>query len=193
MILLASRSPRRAELLQQVGIAFRVAPAEVDERVLPQETAAAYVERVTLAKTHAARAAQAAGADALPVLAADTAVVLGRHILGKPADRTEGLAMLAALSGRSHRVLTGVAVLAAELQFRLSVSRVRFRTIAADEAAAYWATGEPVDKAGGYAVQGLAAAFVERIEGSYSGIMGLPLFETLQLLEQAGVRPRWQV
>jgi septum formation protein len=187
MILLASRSPRRAELLEQVGIRFRVAAAEVDERVLPGEAAAAYVERVTLAK---ARAAQA---DGLPVLAADTAVVLGRRILGKPADRAEGLAMLAALSGRTHRVLTGVALLAGELRFALSVSRVRFRAIAADEAAAYWATGEPVDKAGGYAVQGLAAAFVEHIEGSYSGIMGLPLFETLQLLEQAGIRPAWRV
>lgn len=190
MILLASRSPRRAELLEQVGIACRVAPAEIDEAVLPGEAAAAYVERVTLAK---ARAAHAAGADGLPVLAADTAVVLGRRILGKPVDRAEGLAMLAALSGRTHRVLTGVAVLAGELRFRLSLSRVRFRAIGADELAAYWATGEPADKAGGYAIQGLAAAFVERIEGSYSGIMGLPLFETLQLLEQAGVRPRWRV
>jgi septum formation protein len=145
---------------------------------------------VTLAK---ARAARAAGNAELPVLAADTAVVLGRRILGKPADRAEGLAMLATLSGRSHRVLTGVAVLAGELRFALSVSRVRFRVIDADEAAAYWATSEPADKAGGYAIQGLGAAFIERIEGSYSGIMGLPLFETLQLLGQAGVRPRWRV
>jgi septum formation protein len=186
MIILASHSPRRAELLSQVGIEFRVQAADVDERVQADEGAADYVERVALAK---ARAVHALSPD-LPVLGADTAVVLDQQILGKPVDRDDAIAMLLRLSGRTHEVLTGVAVVAEQEQYRLSVSRVVFRQITEQEAASYWATGEPADKAGSYAVQGLAAAFIERLEGSYSGIMGLPLFETMQLLNAAGVHSR---
>lgn len=189
MIILASQSPRRAELLEQVGIAFRVAPAAVDETIRPGEDAAAYVRRVAIAK---ASAAQHAHPD-LPVLGSDTAVVLDRRILGKPVDRDDGIAMLLALSGRTHEVITGVAVATTRMHYRASVSRVSFREIGEHEAAAYWDTGEPADKAGAYAVQGLAAAFIERIDGSYSGIMGLPLFETLQILRTIGVRGPFDV
>lgn len=189
MIVLASQSPRRAALLEQIDIAFRVAPAEVDENPLPGEAPAAYVRRVALAKALAVRAVDAR----LPVLGADTAVVLDGRILGKPRDRDDAIAMLCALGGHTHQVLTGVALASERTAYRLSTSRVRFRDVSNREAAAYWATGEPADKAGGYAVQGLGAAFIEHIEGSYSGIMGLPLFDTLALLAEAGVRPRWQV
>ncbi len=184
MIILASQSPRRAELLEQIGIAFKVAPADVDETIRPGEEAATYVRRVATAK---ASDVQHAYPD-LPVLGSDTAVVLDRRILGKPVDRNEGIEMLLALSGRTHEVMTGVAVAATQMHYRSSVSRVSFRELSEREAAAYWDTGEPADKAGAYAVQGLAAAFIERIEGSYSGIMGLPLFETLQILRTIGVR-----
>lgn len=184
MIILASQSPRRAELLRQVGVAFEIRVADVDERVRSGETPSDYVRRVALAKAEAVQAR----APTLPVLAADTAVVINGRILGKPDDRDDALGMLAQLSGRTHEVLSGVALLTDKPAFRLSVSRVSFRPLSPGEAAAYWATGEPADKAGAYAVQGLAAAFIERIEGSYSGIMGLPLFETLELLRGAGLR-----
>lgn len=186
MIILASQSPRRAALLAQVGIEFRTHPADIDESAFADEGAADYVERVAVAK---ARAVHALFPD-LPVLGADTAVVLDQQILGKPADRDDAIAMLLRLSGRTHEVLTGVAVVTDEAQYRLNVSRVAFREVSEREAAAYWASGEPADKAGAYAVQGLAAAFIERIEGSYSGIMGLPLFETMLLLNRAGVHGR---
>jgi septum formation protein len=184
MIILASQSPRRAELLAQMGVDFRMQPAQVDETVHADERAADYVERVAIAK---ARTAHAAFPD-LPVLGSDTAVVLDQAILGKPGSRDDAIRMLMSLSGRPHEVLTGVAVVTNEAtHYRLNVSRVFFRDLSEQEAAAYWATGEPADKAGAYAVQGLAAAFIERIEGSYSGIMGLPLFETMQMLGDIGV------
>ncbi|MGB5450779.1 MAG: Maf family protein [Sedimenticolaceae bacterium] len=186
MIILASQSPRRAELLTQVGIDFRMHAARVDESVHADEKAADYVERVAIAK---ARAVHLEFPD-LPVLGSDTTVVLDQAILGKPAGRDEAIHMLLALSGRTHEVLTGVAVVAGTIHYRLSLSRVMFREVSEREAAAYWASGEPVDKAGGYAIQGLAAAFIERIEGSYSGIMGLPLFETMQILDAIGVHGR---
>ena len=190
MIILASQSPRRAELLTQVGVDFRIHPAQTDESVHADERAADYVERVAIAK---ARTVHAQFPE-LPVLGSDTAVVLNQIILGKPRDRDDGMRMLLSLSGRPHEVLTGVAVTTAQAtHYRLNVSRVTFRDIDEQEAAAYWATGEPADKAGAYAVQGLAAAFIERIEGSYSGIMGLPLFETMELLHLIGVPARWQV
>jgi septum formation protein len=184
MIILASQSPRRAELLRQVGIAFEICVADVDEGVRSGEAPPDYVRRVALAKAEAVHA----HVPSLPVLAADTAVVIDGRILGKPDDRADALAMLAQLSGRTHEVLSGVALLADKPAYRLSISRVSFRPISPGEAAAYWTTGEPADKAGAYAVQGLAAAFIERIEGSYSGIMGLPLFETLEMLRGAGLR-----
>jgi len=186
MIILASQSPRRAELLAQVGIEFRVAPADIDERIFDDERAADYVERMAISK--ARRAHQAF--NSYPVLGSDTAVVLDQTILGKPTDRDDAIRMLLALSRRTHEVLTGVAVVSDQVHYRLNVSQVRFREISRREAEAYWATGEPADKAGGYAIQGLAAAFIERIEGSYSGIMGLPLFETMQILNAIGVHSR---
>ncbi len=190
MIVLASQSPRRAELLRQMGVEFRMQAAAIDETVHADERAADYVERVAIAKARAVHATS----PGLPVLAADTAVVLFQTILGKPAGRDAALEMLMSLSGRTHEVLTGVALATdRSTDYRLSISRVMFRRISAAEAAAYWATGEPADKAGAYAIQGLAAAFVERIEGSYSGIVGLPLFETMQLLGTIGVRGGSQV
>lgn len=189
MIILASQSPRRAELLKQVGIEFRMQAANIDERVHPHERTADYVERLATAK---AQAVHREFPD-FPVLGSDTTVVLDQAILGKPAGRDDAIRMLLALSGRTHEVLTGVALVADSTYYRLNVSRVKFRDIGVREAAAYWATGEPADKAGGYAIQGLAAAFVERIEGSYSGIMGLPLFETMQLLDAVGVQRRADV
>lgn len=181
-IVLASQSPRRAELLAQLGVRFEQRPAAIDETPRPGETPAGYVERMARAKALAV-----AGPGAV-VLGSDTAVVLDGRVFGKPADRADALAMLAALSGREHAVMTGVAVVAnGGTLYRLSENRVRFRAVDATEAAAYWDTGEPCDKAGGYAIQGLGAVFVERITGSYSGIMGLPLFETAALLRLAGI------
>jgi septum formation protein len=198
-VYLASGSPRRRELLQQIGVSFRVVGAGVDEAVRPGEAPSAYVARLAAAKADAGWAQAGAGrttrssepADA-PVLAADTAVVLDGKILGKPADRQEAEGMLRRLSGRTHEVLTAIALRAAGgLESRISRSEVTFRSIAADEVRDYWETGEPGDKAGAYAIQGRAAVFIADLRGSYSGVMGLPLFETAELLDRAGV-PRWQ-
>ena len=176
---LASSSPRRAALLRQLGVAFDCHPPQVDERRLPGESARRYLRRITLAKADAG-SAQAGGA---PVLAADTTVVLDGDVLGKPADAPAGAAMLARLSGRVHHVLTALVVRdAQQIHCALSCSRITFRVITPSEAAAYWRTGEPVDKAGGYAIQGIGAIFVRELRGSYSGVMGLPLYETMQLL-----------
>ena len=183
MIVLASQSPRRAELLRQVGIAFRTCPADIDETPRQGELPGAYVERMAVAKASAVRQ-QYPG---LPVLGSDTAVVVDDEILGKPRDRDDAVRMLLALSDRCHEVLTGVAVDNGRVAYCLSRSEVRFRKIGAAEAGAYWDSGEPADKAGGYAIQGLGAAFVANINGSYSGIMGLPLFETLELLARIGI------
>lgn len=184
-VYLASASPRRRELLAQIGVRFELAPADVDEARVPGETPAEYVVRVALAK--AAAAERACGGRA-PVLAADTAVVLDDRILGKPGDVQTAEAMLAALSGRTHRVFTAVALRGdAGAETRLSASEVRMRETTVGERRAYCASGEPLDKAGGYAIQGLAAMFVEHLSGSYSGVMGLPLFETAELLRGCGV------
>ncbi len=184
-LVLASASPRRVELLGQLGLRPRVHPAHVDERRHPGEHPALYVERLALAKAHAVQARL--GRDVL-VLGADTAVVLDEEILGKPEHRAAALGMLERLSGRVHRVLTAVALVEDQLaKTRISESLVRFRPISPREREAYWASGEPRDKAGAYAIQGLGALFVERLEGSYSGVMGLPLFETAELLREAGI------
>jgi septum formation protein len=184
VICLASRSPRRRELLTQIGIAHSVRTADVDETPLANEAPEAFVERIALAKARAVAAVETA----LPVLAADTAVVAGEVIMGKPTDREAAIGMLLSLAGREHRVLSGVALIAGRRErYRLSESRVRFRAISRDEAAAYWASGEPADKAGGYAIQGLGAVFVRQLQGSYSGVMGLPLFETAELLADMGI------
>ncbi len=190
MLILASRSPRRADLLTQMGIEFCAYPAEIDESVWANEPASDYVQRIAMSKAAAVRHRF----PSLPVLGSDTAVVLDDTILGKPSGRAAAIEMLLALSGRTHQVLSGVALMVEDRHhYRLSTSQVRFRAISANEAASYWATGEPADKAGGYAIQGRAAAFVEHIEGSYSGIMGLPLFETMELLSQIGLRDRCDV
>jgi septum formation protein len=190
-VYLASGSPRRRELLQQIGVPFRLVAATVDETARSAETAPAYVLRLAAAKADAGWHTSGGGRDA-PVLAADTAVVVDGKILGKPADRQDAEAMLRQLSGRTHEVLTAVALrTAAGVQSRISRSEVTFRVISIPEARAYWESGEPCDKAGGYAIQGRAAVFVADLRGSFSGVVGLPLFETAQLLAEAGVS-HWQ-
>lgn len=193
-VYLASQSPRRAQLLDQLGIAHRpLLPtpdedAEALEAVLPRESASAYVQRVTALKLDAAvRRMKARSLPAAPVLCADTTVALGRGILGKPADAQDAARMLASLAGRTHRVLTAVAVQSGRRRLQaLSVSQVRFAPLTRTQIAAYVASGEPLGKAGAYAIQGRAGAFAEHMAGSYSGIMGLPAFETAQLLRRAG-------
>lgn len=184
---LASASPRRRELLTQIGVPHAVEVAGIDESVRHGEDPPAYVERVARAK---AGAVWQRWSD-LPVLGADTTVVLDGESLGKPEDRAQGLAMLAALAGREHQVLTCVALLTdAGAHCLTSASTVRMRATTPAERARYWDSGEPCDKAGSYAIQGLGAVFIEWVQGSYSGVMGLPLFETAQLLAAAGV-PYW--
>ncbi len=191
-VYLASLSPRRRELLAQIGVPFRALEVATDEGVEPDEDPERYVMRVAIAKAAAGRERAGSPDQAVPVLAADTAVVLDGRILGKPADRDDARRMLLALAGRTHEVLTAVAVLAARgPHTALSRSRVTFRAIDAREAGAYWETGEPCDKAGGYAIQGAASVFVADLQGSYSGVVGLPLYETAGLLQLAGV-PRWR-
>jgi len=190
-IVLASRSPRRSQLLGQIGVAHEVRAVDLDEAREPGETPRHYVARVARDKALSAREAHRLPAGRV-LLAADTAVVLGDELFGKPVDERDCLRMLGALSGRTHEVMTAVAVHDGEsLREELSVSLVTFRPIDPVECRRYWASGEPADKAGGYAVQGLGAVFVERLEGSYSGVMGLPLYETARLLGEAGV-PLWQ-
>jgi nucleoside triphosphate pyrophosphatase len=188
VVCLASVSPRRRELLAQIGVPHKVIGAHIDESVRPGEAPRDYVTRMARQKALAVRER----GEILPVLAADTTVVLEDVIYGKPRDRQDGIEMLQRLSGRTHEVLTGVAVAnGGEVALRLSVSSVRFRRLTPEECNAYWETGEPRDKAGGYAVQGAAAVFIESLSGSYSGVMGLPLFETAELLRAAGV-PYWR-
>lgn len=194
-VYLASASPRRAQLLDQIGVPHRLLLADDDEDAealeieREGERAEDYVERVTRLKLRAARQRLARrGLPGAPVLCADTTVALGRRILGKPVDAGHAAEMLAALSGRTHRVLTAVAVSTGRTsQLLVSVSRVRFAALPPGVVQAYVASGEPLGKAGAYAVQGRIAQWIEHIEGSYSGIMGLPLFETRQLLARARV------
>ncbi len=191
-VLLASGSPRRRQLLLQIGVPFQVLGVTVDESIRPREEPLAYVTRLAAAKADAGLAGSAAcGAAGRPVLAADTAVVIGGEILGKPQGQDDAARMLRLLSGRTHEVLTCIALAAAgRTSLCVSRSEVTFCDITTAEAHAYWDTGEPKDKAGGYAVQGLGAVFVAQLRGSFSGVMGLPLFETAELLRAAGV-PRW--
>ena len=185
-VILASASPRRRELLRQVGVVFRVVVAEVDESVIPGEEPAAYVLRVARDK---ALTVQASERTSLPVLGADTSVVLDQSILGKPADRAGAISMLRSLSGRTHEVYSAAVLVQAGQPARecLNISRVTFAELDPDWIAAYCDTGDSMDKAGAYGVQGLAAEKICRIEGSFSGVMGLPLYETCQLLRQAEV------
>lgn len=187
-IYLASASPRRQELLRQLGLGFEAMPSDLDEVPQPGERPVDYVQRVARDKAqHIARRIREQGLTPHPVLGADTEVVLDGEVLGKPRDRGHGLDMLRRLSGRTHEVLSGVCVVHGEREYpALSVSHVTFRPLTAAEIAAYWDTGEPAGKAGAYAIQGRAAAFIERLEGSYSGVMGLPLYELAGILRELG-------
>jgi septum formation protein len=195
-IYLASQSPRRRQLLEQLGVRHELLlpgpeeDAEALEAEIPGELPEAYVERVTRAKLQAARRRLAARSlPAAPVLCSDTTVALGRRLLGKPADADEARATLSLLAGRTHRVITAVAVAWGRREaLTINVSRVRFAAVGAQQIDHYVATGEPFGKAGAYAIQSAAAAWISHIEGSYSSIMGLPLYETAQLLRQAQVR-----
>ena len=196
-IYLASQSPRRRQLLAQIGVRHELLLPRADEDAEALEAEqhgelpADYVERVTRAKLHAARRRlKASGLPAAPILCADTTVALGRRILGKPVDADDAAATLQLLSGRTHRVLTAVAAASGRRErLVVSVSRVRFARLPPDVIDAYVASGEPFGKAGAYAIQSAFAGWIEHVEGSYSGIMGLPLFETAQLLREVGVAP----
>ncbi len=185
-LILASASPRRRELLMQLGISFQVLPVNIDETQHPGESPPDYVKRLAW---HKARTACEASADDHPVLGADTTVELEGALLGKPRDRLEALTMLARLSGREHCVYSGVAI-ATRQRYAQCVSRTRvcFRTLSADERRAYVESREPLDKAGAYAIQGRAAVFIRELHGSYSGVVGLPVFETAALLSGFGIR-----
>lgn len=185
-LVLASASPRRSELLDQIGVRFRRHAVEVDEIPREFEPAEDYVRRLALEKARAVR--DELGDDEVLVLGADTAVVVDQRPLGKPADAAHAREMLRYLSGRRHRVLSAVALVAEREAVQLSDSAVWFRSLSDAEIEAYWQTGEPRDKAGAYAIQGLGAVFVERLEGSYSGVMGLPLYQTARLLEEFGIQ-----
>jgi len=197
-IYLASQSPRRRELLTQIGVAFDTivfrsgprADPETDETPLPGEAALDYVERVARAKAgHGARILGWRRLVSRPILAADTTLEVDGDIIGKPYNEADATAILKRLSGREHRVLTAVAVTdEGRMDCRVSVSHVRFRQLSDDEIRRYVMTGEPMDKAGAYGIQGRAAMFIEHAAGSYSGIMGLPLCETTLLLREFGLK-----
>ncbi len=183
-IYLASSSPRRRALLRQIGVRYRLLRIAVDETPQVGETPAAYVTRLAMAKAQCGWRSLGRRIPA-PVLGADTIVVCAGMMLGKPQHREQGLAMLAQLSGNEHQVLSAVALVSADFQAsKLQTSTVYFRDLSAEECSAYWESGEPQDKAGAYAIQGHAASFISAIHGSYSGVMGLPLFETAALLRE---------
>lgn len=184
-IILASASPRRRELLAQLGVIFSCHAVDIDETCLDGEDVEACIRRLSLAK---ADAALRDFPDAI-VIGSDTMVVVDGAGLGKPQNQPDSARMLQSLSGRTHDVMTGIAVINREQEHVMTQrTSVSFRVLSAEEISQYWQTGEPQGKAGSYAVQGLAAQFIERIEGSYSGVMGLPLYETAQLLNRYGVK-----
>jgi septum formation protein len=186
-LVLASASPRRRELLEQIGLRYVVQVADIDETPLVNETAIALVQRLALEK---AQAVWNLSDKCLPVLGADTLGILAGELLVKPLDFADAQRMLRKMSNQWHDIYTAVALVNQQQQeVRLNHSRVKLRSIADDEILAYWQSGEPQDKAGAYAIQGRAAIFVERLEGSYSAVMGLPLFETAQLLQALGIHP----
>jgi septum formation protein len=183
-IILASASPRRRELLDQIHVRHRVCPVDIDETPLADEPPLVYVQRLAAEKSAAGVAQHGA---AIPVLAADTAVVLDDKIMGKPKDKQDALAMLRLLSGNTHHVYTAVSLRGRQHHQAVSITAVTFRCLAEREMVAYWDSGEPLDKAGAYAIQGKGSVFVSVIAGSFSGVVGLPLFETAQLLAQQGI------
>lgn len=182
-IVLASTSPRRKELLEQVGLRFTTAAIDIDESIVDGDAASEYVVRLAREK---AQAAVPQFSDNPLIIAADTTVTVDGHILGKPADQDEAFAMWQLLSGRTHQVMTGVAVAyAGQIKTDLVITDVEFLPLTPSQMQTYWDSGEPIGKAGGYAIQGLGAAFIPRIQGSYSNVVGLPLVETLALLTAA--------
>ena len=193
MIYLASRSPRRAELMSQIGVEFLLHDIDIDESRLPAESAIDYVCRIATSKARIAAAEIASERlagwqESGVVLAADTTIALDDDIIGKPADRDQCRCILERLSARRHLVLTAVALATEEnITFRLTQNLVSFRSLSAQEIESYCATEEPMDKAGAYAIQGKAALFIDHLEGSYSAVMGLPLFETAELLRNADI------
>jgi len=187
-LILASASPRRRELLDQIGVRFKVLPSEIPESPGHLELPEDYVRRIALEKARAVQKVH--GTSDLPILSADTEVVLDGEIFGKPGDEDHAREMLEKLSGREHFVLSAVSLVLGSEHFEaLSMTQVRFRELDAFEIAAYWRTGEPKGKAGAYAIQGLGSLFIERLSGSFSGVMGLPLHETAQLLRKVGIDP----
>lgn len=184
-LILASQSPRRKELLQQLGYHFACLPADIDESVQLNEKPEQYVARLALEKASVVAAIQTGNK---VVLGSDTSVVFGEHILGKPKSLTDCIAILSMLSGKSHRVITAIAVVQGQRKkVQLVVTEVDFKTLNEAEIKRYWQTGEPQDKAGAYGIQGIAGQFVKQIRGSYSAVVGLPLYETAQLLTEFGV------
>lgn len=183
-LILASASPRRKELLEQIGVHYVTYPIDLDESPKLNEAPAAYVQRLAAEKS-AACALQIG--TALPILAADTAVVCAGQIMGKPKHQQDALSMLRQLSGRTHQVYTALSLRGCSHEQALSVTEVTFRSLSDAEILTYWQTGEPLDKAGSYAIQGLGAVFVASIQGSFSGVVGLPLFETAELLSKQGI------
>ena len=194
-IYLASQSPRRRALIEQLGIQYQTLNVKIDESPQPGEAPADFVMR--LAKEKACAGWQMVAEQSIPVVGADTCIVLDQQIIGKPENRKQGIELLKRYSGRAHQVITGVAMVGLDARkhdtnmvqhIRVNTSTVTFRTITDDECEQYWQTGEPIGKAGGYAIQGKAAVFIEKLEGSYSGVMGLPLFEFAELIAMFGIQ-----
>jgi septum formation protein len=183
-IILASASPRRKELLDQIKVTYKVHPVDLDESPLPDELPLDYVQRLAAEKS-AACVAQLK--TEIPVLAADTAVILGKVIMGKPKNQADALSMLTQLSGKTHQVYSAISLRGREHSLAVSITEVTFRCLTEREMLDYWHSGEPVDKAGSYAIQGIGGMFVESIKGSFSGVVGLPLFETAELLSKQGI------
>ena len=183
-IILASASPRRQELLDQINVTYKVYPVDIDETPRANESPLAYVQRLAAEKSSACK--ERLNPD-IPILAADTAVVLGEIIMGKPKDQADALAMLMRLAGKTHQVYSAVSLRGCVHGQAVSVTEVTFRRLKEQEILAYWHSGEPLDKAGSYAIQGMGALFVAAIKGSFSGVVGLPLFETTELLSNQGV------
>lgn len=183
-IILASASPRRQELLKQIKIAHQVQIVDIDETPKLNENPVDYVQRLAFEK---ATACKEKFNPKLPILAADTSVILNNKILGKPENEADAKAMLQKLSGNTHQVFTAIALFGKSQHQALSVTQVTFKTLTDAQIHAYWQSGEPIGKAGSYAIQGIASAFIEKINGSFSGVMGLPLFETAQLLALEGI------
>ena len=180
-LILASASPRRKELLDQINVRYQVYPVDLDETPLPNEKPLAYVQRLAAEKSAACVAALKTE---LPVLAADTSVILGDMIMGKPQTQADAVAMLSQLSGKTHQVYSAISLRGREHSQAVSITEVTFRRLTEREIISYWDTGEPIDKAGSYAIQGIGGIFVESIVGSFSGVVGLPLFETAELLSK---------